>query len=183
MSTNPAPRSSLDTFFDTLRRSSVRRSAAGTIGGVCAGVAERLGVSTTVVRAVAVVLAIFGIGVPLYLLAWLLLPDTQGTLHVERAIRYGGPSSIVLLVVALLVLLPSRGSGTFWIIATLAVIAFFVWRSRQRSSGTSATTTHYPQSPPGWQPPYGQPTPGQPTPGQGPSDPSAGYPPQDAPRG
>ena len=104
MTTTPAPTPTpaLDRFFATLRRSSVTRSPDRVIAGVCGGIAQRLGVSTAIVRVGAVVLAIFGPGVFLYLAAWLLLPAADGQIRLERAIRGGETSSIALLVVTLL---------------------------------------------------------------------------------
>ena len=47
------------------------------IGGVCAGVADYLGLDVTLVRVLAVVGAIFGLGslVVAYVVAWLLMPQ------------------------------------------------------------------------------------------------------------
>ena len=65
MTTTPAttPTPALDRFFDSLRRSSVTRSQDRVIAGVCSGIAQRLGVSTAIVRVAAVILAVFGPGV------------------------------------------------------------------------------------------------------------------------
>jgi phage shock protein C len=49
------------------------------IAGVCAGLAAYLGVDPTLVRlAVAVVAVIGGIGVLLYLIAWIVIPEEDG---------------------------------------------------------------------------------------------------------
>jgi phage shock protein C len=45
------------------------------LAGVAAGVADYLGVDVTIVRIVLAVLAIMGPGVPIYLAAWLLIPE------------------------------------------------------------------------------------------------------------
>jgi phage shock protein C len=46
------------------------------VAGVAAGIAEQTGFDVTLVRLVIAVLCIaFGIGIPLYLAAWLLVPD------------------------------------------------------------------------------------------------------------
>ncbi len=46
------------------------------VAGVAAGIAEYLDVDVTLVRIVLVVLALFGgLTIPLYLAAWLLIPD------------------------------------------------------------------------------------------------------------
>ena len=108
MTTTPAttPTPALDRFFDSLRRSSVTRSQDRVIAGVCSGIAQRLGVSAAIVRVAAVILAVFGPGVFLYLLAWLFLPRYDGQVRLERAVRGGEASSIVLLVVAALAIVP-----------------------------------------------------------------------------
>jgi len=46
------------------------------LGGVAAGIASYLGVDVSVIRIAFVVLAIVGgVGIPLYLACWLLIPD------------------------------------------------------------------------------------------------------------
>jgi phage shock protein PspC (stress-responsive transcriptional regulator) len=47
------------------------------VAGVAAGVARRLGIDTTLVRVVVVVLSLFGVGVGLYAVGWLLMPDER----------------------------------------------------------------------------------------------------------
>jgi len=60
----------------------VRRSASGRLGGVCAGLAEYLDTDVTLVRVLALILAIFpgGLigGIVAYLVAWILMPDAPG---------------------------------------------------------------------------------------------------------
>ena len=100
-STGSAPVNALDKFFDGLRRLGVRRRARDKwIGGVCSGIADRLGVDPVIVRAVAVLLVLLGgVGVSAYLVAWLLLPDEGGSIMAERALRHGEGRAVVLLVV------------------------------------------------------------------------------------
>jgi phage shock protein PspC (stress-responsive transcriptional regulator) len=144
MTTTPgsASTSALDRFFATLRRSPVQRSRDGVLAGVAAGVADRLGVSRVVIRVAMVALALLGPGVLLYLLAWLLVPDAEGRIRLEGAIRGGQGSSIVLLIVTVLSffstlfggawqLVPGRpgmpsmyGNGAgLWLLLVLAVMA------------------------------------------------------------
>jgi phage shock protein PspC (stress-responsive transcriptional regulator) len=61
-------------------RPELRRAGEGRmIAGVCAGLADHLDVDVVLVRIAVVVLAVVaGIGVPLYLAAWLLVPE-EGT--------------------------------------------------------------------------------------------------------
>ena len=60
----------------------VRRSTAGRIAGVCAGIAEYLGTDVTLVRLVWVVLSIvpggFIGGLVAYVAAWIVMPDAPG---------------------------------------------------------------------------------------------------------
>ena len=99
--TEGAPITALDKFFATLRGLGVhRRSRDKWFGGVCSGIADRLGVDPVIVRAVAVLLVLLGgVGVTAYLVAWLLLPDETGAIMAERALRHGEGGPVVLLVV------------------------------------------------------------------------------------
>ena len=100
-STGSAPVNALDKFFDGLRRLGVRRRSHDKwLGGVCSGIADRLGVDPVIVRAVTVLLVLLGgVGVSAYLVAWLLLPDEGGSIMAERALRHGEGGAVVLLVV------------------------------------------------------------------------------------
>jgi phage shock protein PspC (stress-responsive transcriptional regulator) len=66
-----------------------RDPEARKIAGVCAGVADALGISVTLVRAVFVLLALppfSGIGVVLYLVLWFLMPSDDGVSGLDRAV-------------------------------------------------------------------------------------------------
>jgi phage shock protein C len=54
----------------------IRRTDDKVIGGVCAGLADYLGVDATLVRVLAVVAALFSLGtvVVAYVVAWALMP-------------------------------------------------------------------------------------------------------------
>lgn len=147
----------LDRFADLLRRSPVVRSDNRHLGGVCGGLAERSGLSPAIVRLLTVVLAVFAIGVPLYLLAWLLLPNRRGEIHLTQALQQGKAASIVLLVFAAFAVLPSgphHENAGFWIGAvTVAVIYFAVKHARRASQPqppTGPTGSQTPQDAPHW---------------------------------
>lgn len=153
----PVPPSSstpaLDRFFDALRRSPVRRSRERVLAGVCAGIAERLGVSTAIVRVVAVVAALLLPVVALYLAAWLLLPDADGRVRLEGAVRRGEASSIVLLVLTVLAVLPDAGARSHLpfgvaVLAALLAGAFVLGSRRRRSGSTGSTASTWPGSAP-----------------------------------
>ena len=143
--TTPPQGSGTDRFFASLRGIDVRRTDDGWIGGVCAGLAHRLGLDPIVIRAGAVVLGIFfGLGLGLYLLAWLLVPDTREQTMLERGMRGGEAGPIVLLVATAVVLL---GSLPWWglmtfdepgsVIVSILVIGALgwgLWTSWQRRS-------------------------------------------------
>ncbi|MGB7448660.1 MAG: PspC domain-containing protein, partial [Ornithinimicrobium sp.] len=164
--------------FDRLRRMDLRRSPDGWLGGVCSGLAHRVGLDPLVVRAGTVLLVVFfGLGLLLYLLAWAFIPDTRERTHVEEGLRHGAASSIFLLVITSLVLLGSlpwwAGSafgfdGGFGLVgllvtALLAWAVWTVWKNRAApgsfayatdgstpaaSSAGSTATTRTPPPPP-----------------------------------
>ena len=71
-------------FFDWMRGLGVVRSD-GWLGGVCAGIAYRLGIDPLIVRGIVVVAGILGVPVLLlYAAAWALLPDRDGRIHLQR---------------------------------------------------------------------------------------------------
>ena len=65
-------------FFAWIRSSQVKRGHDRWIGGVCDGIARRLGWNTTLVHALMVVATLFfGAGAAFYGLAWFVLPDER----------------------------------------------------------------------------------------------------------
>ncbi len=168
----PAPTAS-GRFFEWMRGLGVTREP-GWIGGVCAGVAARLGIDPIIVRGIAVVVAVLGgPALLLYAAAWLLLPDTENRIHLERVLRgefYGAIAGIGVLV--LLSLLPiSQGfwfsgpwfwDGPYWgasvfrILWTVAIVGSATWlviwlamraRSGNPASGTSRSAASAPTPP------------------------------------
>jgi len=139
--TSESQRSGLDAFFSAVRGIGIRRRTDSKwVGGVCSGIADRLRIDPVVVRALLVVLIIFGgFGVAAYLIAWALLPDQQDRIAAERALRDGHAGSIVLLVIAAIALLGSfpwwfghgGARGFPWGLFVIgAVVWFVVHRSR-----------------------------------------------------
>lgn len=103
----------LDGFYGALRRPGIVRQSQGRwFAGVATGLARWLGVDPLVVRAGFILFSIFfGMGLALYLVLWLLMPDERGEIHVERALKYGEGGSIFLLVVTAMSVL---GGGPWW---------------------------------------------------------------------
>jgi phage shock protein PspC (stress-responsive transcriptional regulator) len=160
-------------FFDWMRGLGINREP-GWIGGVCAGVATRLGIDPIIVRGVVVVVALLGgPALLLYAAAWLLLPDLNNRIHLERLIRGEFDSAVVGVgVLFLLALLPvSQGfwfaapwgwdalnwaastGRTVWTVvvvgAIVAIVGLVVWLSRRPrgswpGSGGASTSTPTP---------------------------------------
>ncbi|WP_344690761.1 PspC domain-containing protein, partial [Microbacterium esteraromaticum] len=82
----PASRRS-DRFFAWVAGLGIARSD-GWIGGVAAGLAARLRIDPLIVRGVLVVATLCGLPLVLvYALAWALLPDAEGRIHLRELIR------------------------------------------------------------------------------------------------
>lgn len=160
-----AGQSFLDDSFGRLRTSGfVRDSEARWFGGVCSGLARRLGVDPTLIRAAAIILTfVGGIGLTLYVLLWLLMPDRRGEILAERGIRHGDVGAIALLVLAGLLVfggIASVGSGDGWIaplwLIPVALIAWFVLSRRGTLDGPADGAVGSGPVPPA---PYGTPPP------------------------
>lgn len=157
--TGPAPqRPAGSQFFDSLRRIGVARSDDRWIGGVGAGVGERYGLDPLLVRGL-LVLSVFlgGIGLVLYGVAWLLLPErSDGRIHLEETLR--GTFDVAVVGAAVMVVVgftwsggirPWWGGPAEWVVVLLwiAFWAAVVWlvvrlvRTRRgaRPDGTSPT--------------------------------------------
>ncbi|GAA6526306.1 PspC domain-containing protein [Intrasporangium sp. DVR] len=104
--TDPTPRAhGLDGLYDALRRLGIARASDGRwFAGVAAGVARRLGVDPLVIRAALILLGLlFGVGLAVYFVLWLILPDERGRISLEQALKYGEGHSIFLLIVTAIV--------------------------------------------------------------------------------
>jgi phage shock protein PspC (stress-responsive transcriptional regulator) len=166
----PERPSFLDDSFARLRASGYERDTDNRwFGGVCSGLAHRLGVDPVLIRATAVVLAfVGGLGLTAYVVLWLVMPDRRGTILAERALRQGEAGPIALLVLAAFLLVGgifSIGRGNGWVaplwLIPVAVVAWFVL-SRGRATGatTGPSGTATSQSPG-----FPSPTPPPPPPG------------------
>lgn len=137
--TGPAaypPPGGREDFFERLRALQVVRPRHGRMaGGVCAGLAQRLGVAPIVVRGgMVLLLTLGGFGLVAYLLALALLPDEDGKILLEGAIRRGQGDGIVLLVViGMLVLGELADRWWVWLGVPLAIATW--WFVRGAGSG------------------------------------------------
>ena len=142
----PPSTSFLDDSFARLRNSGYARDTDGRwFGGVCTGLAQRFGVDPVLIRAAAVVLAFLGgIGLTAYVILWLLLPDRQGDILAERAVRQGDAGPIALLVLAAFLVLGgvfSIGNGNGWFAPLwLIPVAVIAWLVLARRNGRTPQT-------------------------------------------
>ena len=184
-------------FFSRIRALGISRPDQGRwAAGVCAGIARRLGVDPLLVRGVFVVLAIVGgLGLLLYGIGWAFLPQDDGRIHVQQALR-GDITAGFVGSVALIILDLGRDSGPWWNggpwwhgafflgpgfggLLTLVVIGVVVWWLLTRHTGGGpgggsggGGGTPSAGSPP---PPYGAPAYGPPGQGPGYPPPGSGY--------
>jgi phage shock protein PspC (stress-responsive transcriptional regulator) len=154
----PGP-STGDQLLDGIR--ALRRSRGDrVVAGVCGGVARQLGIDPLLVRVVTAVLAIFGAGVVLYAVAWLLLPLDDGTPSVGQQVvspnRGHASSSTVLLAVALAIVATlglgaafRHWDGSFLLALTVGgLIAWLLLRDRRGESRPMTPTPPQPQHQP-----------------------------------
>ncbi|GAA2945742.1 hypothetical protein GCM10010458_33910 [Microbacterium luteolum] len=130
----------------------------GWLGGVAAGIAARLRIDPLIVRGVLVVAALFGLPVIfLYALAWALLPDIDGRVHLRDLLRQEyQPVQLGILGMAVVGLIPTApltgrlfGFGYEswsalalfgWIVGLVVVggLLFLIVRAASRTPGASA---------------------------------------------
>lgn len=123
----PPSRPGLDGVFDQLRELGVtRRGDDKWVAGVGGAIATRLNVDPLLVRGVILLFVIFGgIGVPLYLLAWALLPNDQGEILAENGVHGHGGGIVLLVAIALSMF--GSGYERWWIWLVLVPAGVFLW--------------------------------------------------------
>jgi phage shock protein PspC (stress-responsive transcriptional regulator) len=170
MTTTPPPtppRSGTDNFFDAIRRTGLVRSDDRWVGGVSSGLALRLGIDPLIVRGLfGVATLLGGVGLILYGLAWLLLPEqSDGRIHIQQLLRGDFDAAVVGGFLLLLMgfafpgwwfVFPGRPNqwwgGLFGLALVAVVIALIISaaaRDRQRAPGTPGTHAQppYPYGP------------------------------------
>lgn len=112
-------------FFTWVRSSGLVRGDDRWIGGVCSGIALRLGWSPTLVRALVIVCALFfGFGAALYAFGWFLMPDVRdGHILAEDLIagQWDWNCLGCFLFLAVAIVIPGAGWGC------IALAALALW--------------------------------------------------------
>lgn len=148
-------------FFAWIRSSRIVRGRDRWVGGVCEGLAQRLGWNVALVRALMLVAALFfGAGAAFYGLAWLLLPDENSNrILFEDLINgvwdWNCVGALIFCVMALCI------PGAGWFTFVLAALVLWLVVNRQSSVANNRQT-----QPGADRQTYGQPMPGRPAPGR-----------------
>lgn len=102
-----------NTFFTWIRDTGLVRHDDRWFAGVASGIAHKAGVDPLLVRGIFIVLALLGgPGVVLYLVGWLLLPDSNGRIHIQSLLRGQTHPGVIVGLIALVVLVFSAGFST-----------------------------------------------------------------------
>lgn len=113
-------------FFSWVRSSAITRGDDRWVGGVCSGLARRLGWSPTLVRALVLAsVLLFGFGAALYAIGWMLMPDGRdGRILAEELIAGHWDWSCVgaFACLALAILIPGAG----WLAIALALLTLWI---------------------------------------------------------
>lgn len=120
-------------FFAWIRSSRIVRGRDRWVGGVCDGLAQRLGWNVALVRALMLVAALFfGAGAAFYGLAWLLLPDENGNrILFEDLINGVWDWNCVGALIFCVMVLCIPGAG--WFTFVLAALVLWLVINRQSS--------------------------------------------------
>jgi len=150
-SAGSAPATSQQNFFDWIRNQGIRRGPDRWIGGVASGVAHRFGIDPLIVRGIFIVLALFaGVGVLLYGVAWALLPEPDGRIHVQEAAAGRWSSGMTGALITTIIGLPSLGRGfwgwgwnglpgLFWTLFWMGGVAYLIYFLVQRNKASKGT--------------------------------------------
>ncbi len=162
------PQSQPQNFFNWVRGHGIQRGPDRWIGGVASGIAHRLGVDPLIVRGVFIVLSIFaGIGVLLYGVAWALLPEPDGRIHVQEAGAGRWSTGMTGALITTVIGFPSLGGGfwgwerngfggflwtAFWMAGAIYLVYYLSQRDKTRNGApimnTSAAAGAAPAEPP-----------------------------------
>lgn len=121
--------------------------------GVAAGLARRWDIDPVLIRGCFVALTVFGgVGIIFYGLAWLLLPQDDGRIHLQQAIRGDITAGFVGALILSLTAIGGGGSGPwnngFWLgwafpggLIVTAAVVFGIWWMAKHDRGASTGET------------------------------------------
>lgn len=89
----------MDSFFGFFRNLGFRRGPSRLVGGIAGGIADATTADPVLVRLLVLLAFLLPfVGLPLYLVLWILLPWQDGSIPLERLLqryRGGGSSTVV----------------------------------------------------------------------------------------
>ncbi|MGJ9406179.1 PspC domain-containing protein [Nesterenkonia aurantiaca] len=139
-------------FFDWMRTTGLVRPEEGWLGGIFAGISLKVGWDAALVRGLGVVAFIifFSPAALLYGLAWIFIPDREGRIHAQQAVRgdytsgfIGG--AVLTVIGALNIFTPVSIAGPLAVLLNLVILAAVGWaiyvmvRNHRRRSSTAGT--------------------------------------------
>lgn len=161
----PLPGRQTQNFFDWIRSQGIYRGRDRWIGGVASGIAHRLGVDPLIIRGVLIVLTVFaGIGVLAYGLAWALLPEPDGRIHVQEAAAGRWTAGMTGALITSVIGFPSLGTGVwgwdrfgfgafvwtvFWVGGAIYLVYYLTQRNKIRDGATAMPSRYDSGSPAG----------------------------------
>jgi len=127
----PGLPTSSDRFFSWVQGLGIVRGDAW-LGGVCGGIAARLRIDPLIVRGIFVVVALLGFPALLvYAIAWALLPDTEGRIHLRELFqgRYDPAMTgvFILAIVGIVPVVPWLRNILLWPLWALTGFAPWAW--------------------------------------------------------
>ncbi|MFF1883273.1 PspC domain-containing protein [Pseudarthrobacter sp. NPDC058196] len=155
----PTPPAPSNDFFGWIRSQGISRGSDRWIGGVCSGIAHRLGVDPIIIRGALIVLTLLaGIGVLLYGLAWAFLPEPDGRIHVQEAGTGRWSTGMTGALIATVLGLTGLGggfwgwshnglSGLLWTVFWVAGAIFLIYHLSQRNKARPTMAGPAPAAP------------------------------------
>lgn len=158
----PPTQRGTDSFFASVRGIGLVRTTDRWVGGVAGGLARRFAIDPLVVRGLlAVSVLLGGLGLVLYGIAWLLLPEeADGRIHAEQLVHGDVDVAVLGAVVAIIAGLSAPGTWVPWFadeqsgwwrglvwLAALALIVVVVVTLARRGSGPGPATSLRPPGP------------------------------------
>jgi phage shock protein PspC (stress-responsive transcriptional regulator) len=159
----PLPGRETQNFFDWIRSQGIYRGRDRWIGGVASVIAHRLRVDPLIIRGVLIVLTVFaGIGVLAYGLAWALLPEPDGRIHVQEAAAGRWTAGMTGALITSVIGFPSLGNGVwgwdrfgfgafvwtvFWVGGAIYLVYYLTQRNKIRNGATPMPSRYESSSP------------------------------------
>ena len=152
-----------NSFFAWIRQLGIPRAPDRWIGGVAGGIARRTGLDPVLVRGIVIVLSIFGVGIVLYGVAWALLPEPDGRIHLEEAVNGTWTTGMTGALIFTILGLGGPGisfwandgwlGSVFWGLFWVAAVVLGIYWLTTRNNGRNPDAGNRPGGAPAYAPP------------------------------